>query len=75
MEIAPMSEPAPVDKRVDAPPKVSLFSEITRMASVFWRSNERNQLLMLGAGLVVIVIATADRTAPTTGSSRASCIW
>jgi putative ATP-binding cassette transporter len=29
------------------------------MASVFWRSNERNQLLMLGAGLVVVVIATA----------------
>lgn len=59
MEIAPMSEAAPADKPVDAPPRVSLFSEITRMASVFWRSTERNQLLMLGAGLVVVVIATA----------------
>src|ERR1700722_5609793 len=47
------------DGRTDAAPKISLFSEIARVASVFWRSTERKQLLRLGGGLVLIVVATA----------------
>jgi vitamin B12/bleomycin/antimicrobial peptide transport system ATP-binding/permease protein len=50
------SEPA---HRADVPDKDSLFSEIRRMHAVFWRSRERNQLLALGAGLVVVVAVTA----------------
>ncbi|HXW73899.1 MAG TPA: ABC transporter ATP-binding protein/permease [Steroidobacteraceae bacterium] len=51
-----MSEPA---HRADVPVKDSLFSEVRRLHAVFWRSRERNQLLLLGAGLVVVVAATA----------------
>src|SRR5215469_2378823 len=43
----------------DAVPKDSLFSEVTRMAAAFWASRERNQLLLLAAGLVVVISATA----------------
>jgi len=51
-----LSEPA---QRADAPVKDSLFAEIRRMHAVFWRSAERNQLLTLGTGLVVVVAGTA----------------
>jgi len=59
MTTEPLSEPTSGDKHADVPPKLSLFSEIVRMASVFSRSSERNQLLMLGAGLVLVVVGTA----------------
>ena len=39
--------------------KDSLFTEVTRMAAAFWASRERTQLLLLAAGLVVVVAATA----------------
>jgi putative ATP-binding cassette transporter len=39
--------------------KDSLFSQIARLAAAFWASRERNQLLMLAAGLVAVVAATA----------------
>jgi len=45
--------------RAGVPTKDGLFSEIARMASVIWRSSERNQLLMLGTGLVSVVAGTA----------------
>ena len=56
MATEPLSEPA---HRADVPVKDSLFSEVRRLHAVFWRSRERNQLLLLGAGLVVVVAATA----------------
>ena len=59
MTTEPLGVPAPGAKRGDVPPKSSLFSEIARMGSVIWRSNERHQLLMLAAGLVGIVVVTA----------------
>ena len=59
MTTEPLSVPAPGGKRGDVPPKSSLFSEIARMGSVIWRSNERHQLLMLAAGLLGIVVVTA----------------
>ncbi len=37
----------------------SLSSEITRMASAFWASRQRNKLLLLAAALVAVVGATA----------------
>ena len=37
----------------------SLFTQIARLAAAFWASRERNQLLLLAAGLVVVVAATA----------------
>jgi putative ATP-binding cassette transporter len=39
--------------------KDSLFTEVARLAAAFWASRERNQLLMLAAGLVAVVAATA----------------
>jgi len=39
--------------------KDSLFSQVARMSAAFWASRERNQLLMLAAGLVLVVAATA----------------
>ena len=59
MTSEPLSVPAPGAKGDDVPPKSSLFSEIARMGSVIWRSNERHQLLMLAAGLLGIVVVTA----------------
>jgi len=56
MTTEPLSEPA---HRADLPVKDSLFSEIRRMHAVFWRSQERNQLMLLGAGLVVVIAVTA----------------
>jgi vitamin B12/bleomycin/antimicrobial peptide transport system ATP-binding/permease protein len=56
MATEPLSEPA---QRADVPVKDNLFSEIRRLHAVFWRSSQRNQLLMLGAGLVVVIAATA----------------
>src|SRR5262249_8884615 len=39
--------------------KDSLFSEVARLVAAFWASRERNQLLLLAAGLVAVVAATA----------------
>ena len=39
--------------------KDSLFTEVAGLAAAFWASRERNQLLLLAAGLLVIVAATA----------------
>jgi vitamin B12/bleomycin/antimicrobial peptide transport system ATP-binding/permease protein len=39
--------------------KDSLFTEVARLAAAFWASRERNQLLLLAAGLVAVVAATA----------------
>jgi putative ATP-binding cassette transporter len=39
--------------------KDSLFSQMARMSAAFWASRERNQLLILAAGLVLVVAATA----------------
>src|SRR5262249_29720297 len=39
--------------------KDNLFAQIKRMAGAFWASRERNQLLLLCAGLVIVVAATA----------------
>src|SRR5215471_9827774 len=43
----------------DEPAAVSLLSEIRRMAAVIARSHERNRMLLLVAGLIVVVAATA----------------
>ena len=61
MAIPPRTKSASGGNRTDvpAPMKDSLISEIVRMASVFGRSRERGQLSMLGAGLLVVVAATA----------------
>jgi putative ATP-binding cassette transporter len=40
-------------------PKDNLFSQFTRMVAAFWASSERTELLLLAAGLVVVVGATA----------------
>src|SRR5215472_13937934 len=39
--------------------KDSLFTEVARLIGAFWASRERNQLLLLAAGLVAVVAATA----------------
>ena len=39
--------------------KDSLFAQVARLVAAFWASRERNQLLILAAGLVVVVAATA----------------
>jgi vitamin B12/bleomycin/antimicrobial peptide transport system ATP-binding/permease protein len=39
--------------------KDSLFTEVARLAAAFWASRERNQLLMLAAGLIAVVASTA----------------
>jgi putative ATP-binding cassette transporter len=39
--------------------KDSLFAQVTRLVGAFWASCERNQLLMLATGLLVVVAATA----------------
>ncbi|HEY2340538.1 MAG TPA: SbmA/BacA-like family transporter, partial [Steroidobacteraceae bacterium] len=39
--------------------KDNLFVQIQRMAAAFWAARERNQLLLLCAGLVIVVAATA----------------
>src|SRR5271169_4525205 len=39
--------------------KESVFTDFVRMASGFWASRERNQLLTLAAALTVVIAATA----------------
>jgi vitamin B12/bleomycin/antimicrobial peptide transport system ATP-binding/permease protein len=39
--------------------KDNLFSEVARLVAAFWASRERDQLLLLAAGLVVVIAATA----------------
>ena len=39
--------------------KDNLFAQIKRMAGAFWAARERNQLLLLCGGLVIVVAATA----------------
>jgi putative ATP-binding cassette transporter len=60
----PAREPKPQAPTVDALAagvisKDNLFSQFTRMVAAFWASRERSELLLLAAGLVVIVAATA----------------
>jgi vitamin B12/bleomycin/antimicrobial peptide transport system ATP-binding/permease protein len=43
----------------DAFTKDSLYTQFTRMVAAFWASRERNQLVLLAAGLVAVVAATA----------------
>ena len=43
----------------DAFTKDSLYTQFTRMVAAFWASRERNHLLLLAAGLVAVVAATA----------------
>ena len=47
------------DPAADLFTKDSLFSQVTRMASAVWTARERDQLLMLTAGIVTVVAATA----------------
>jgi vitamin B12/bleomycin/antimicrobial peptide transport system ATP-binding/permease protein len=56
---APEADARAGDPAVDLFMQDSLFSQVTRMASAFWTSRERGKLLMLAAGLVTIVAATA----------------
>ena len=49
------SSPVPADVVAEG----SLHSEILRMAAVYWASRERKRLLMLAAGILVVVAATA----------------
>jgi vitamin B12/bleomycin/antimicrobial peptide transport system ATP-binding/permease protein len=58
-----MSEPA---SKVSSPPaaadlpaEASLYSELLTMGAVYWASRERKRLLMLAAGILVVVTATA----------------
>jgi putative ATP-binding cassette transporter len=53
------SQPSYGDGSAERSPTESLWSEATVMASAFWASRQRNKLLMLAAGLVVVVGATA----------------
>ncbi|HKF98434.1 MAG TPA: SbmA/BacA-like family transporter, partial [Steroidobacteraceae bacterium] len=39
--------------------KDNLFAQIQRMVGAFWAARERNELLLLSAGLVIVVAATA----------------
>jgi vitamin B12/bleomycin/antimicrobial peptide transport system ATP-binding/permease protein len=39
--------------------KDSLFTQVARLVGAFWASRERNHLLLLAAGLVAVVAATA----------------
>ena len=52
-------EPAPGADRAEVAAEIGLRSEIRRMAAVIWRSRDRHQLLPLGAGLIVVIAATA----------------
>jgi vitamin B12/bleomycin/antimicrobial peptide transport system ATP-binding/permease protein len=47
------------DAAVDLRTEDSLISQVQRMASAFWTSRERAQLLVLATGLVAVVAATA----------------
>ena len=58
------TEPSPADPATgadyaDVAAKTGVLAEISRMVSVVWRSRERNRLLLLGAGLLLIVSTTA----------------
>jgi putative ATP-binding cassette transporter len=61
--IAIMTEPVSKAASSSAPAgsqlEGSLFSEVLRMASVYWASRERKRLLMLGAGNLFVIAATA----------------
>lgn len=55
-----LADPGPGgNSSADAPAQVSLLSEIRRMAAVLARSPERKRMLLIIAGLVVVVAATA----------------
>jgi hypothetical protein len=49
-----LAQPAPADN-ADGAAEVGLLSEIRRMATLIARSRERNRLLLLVAGLIVVV--------------------
>jgi putative ATP-binding cassette transporter len=49
----------PSSESVGGPTQDGLWSEVVGMGSAFWVSRQRNRLLMLAAGLVAVVGATA----------------
>ncbi len=53
------TQPLDGDDGAQNPSLGNLFSDVVWMASAFWVSRQRNKLLMLGGGLVVVVGATA----------------
>ena len=59
MNVERLGDDATAASRAEPAVKESLLSEIMRMASVFWRSRQRRQLLMLATALVVVVSAAA----------------
>ena len=52
-------EPSTGADNADSASLKSLFSDVIWMASAFWVSRQRNKLLALAGGLVVVVGATA----------------
>jgi vitamin B12/bleomycin/antimicrobial peptide transport system ATP-binding/permease protein len=55
----PSSKTSAPAAEADALASASLFSEIRRTAALYWSSPERKRLLMLGAGVFVVIAATA----------------
>ena len=53
------AETVPGANSADVDANVSLLTEITRLATMVARSPERNRLLLITAGLIVVVAATA----------------
>src|SRR6202161_3596193 len=52
-------EPSKGAEDADSASLKSLFSDVIWMASAFWVSRQRNKLLTLAGGLIVVVGATA----------------
>src|SRR6202034_4680751 len=52
-------EPSKSADNTDSASLKSLFSDVIWMASAFWVSRQRNKLLTLAGGLIVVVGATA----------------
>jgi len=53
------SKPSPAGAGADLAGEESFWSEMKAMVSLFWASRERNRLLALTVGIVVVVDATA----------------
>ncbi|HXX85585.1 MAG TPA: ABC transporter ATP-binding protein/permease [Casimicrobiaceae bacterium] len=54
----PLSKTSPRAEGGEVPAK-SVFSELRRMAALYWASRERKRLLMLAAGIFIVIAATA----------------
>jgi vitamin B12/bleomycin/antimicrobial peptide transport system ATP-binding/permease protein len=55
----PLSQGSSSPAAADVVAEDSLHSDILRMAAIYWGSRERKRLLMLAAGILVVVAATA----------------